>query len=270
MTGAIGIDVQESRTALALLEASAYSVGTASVGDGVRTLVPHAYTEGAWGSRAAQAVLASSATGPDTNLADLPGGWLRDPWDEEFLRGIRQRLDQYTGRMPLNPRTYQVALCLDPEPAVSSASVVRRCESAGLPDVQLVSPADALVCRWMSQAVAAPPQSAVILAVACGEAATSLRCYVLQRLGPAPVLNGEAHATIGLGSGGLTTAVARDVLARCRPGVPATALLALLDGAQELGAALRAQRSGEVQWAGPLAEYLFAPLTVTAEELAGR
>jgi len=267
MTGAIGIDVQASRTALALLEASAYGVSSAPVGDGQRLLIPHAYTGQAWGSRAAESVLAESVSG-EVDLVGLLFCWQRSPWDEGFLRGIRARLDDYTGRTPLNPRTYQLALCADPDSI--DPSVLGRCESAGMNGVQLVSPADALVSRWMSETPAALPRSAVILAVACGEAATSMRCYVADHSGNSPVLRGGNHGSFGMGSGCWTAALAREVLSRCRPGVPAAALLALLDGAGEFGAALRARGAGEVQWAGPLSEYLFAPLRTTAGELAAR
>lgn len=268
MTGAIGIDVQASRTAIALLEASAYSVSSAPVGDGQRALVPHACTERAWGSRAAESVLAESAAAGAADLAGLLLCWQRSPWEEGFLSGIRARLDDYTGRTPLNPRTYQLALCADPDSADPSA--LDRCESAGLTGVELVSPADALVSRWMSETTAGIPRSAVILAVACGEAETSLRCYVADHSGGAPVLRAGGRGSFGLGSGSWTAALAREVLDRCRPGVPAVALLALLDGVTEFGAGLRARGEGEMQWAGPLSEYMFAPLRVTAAELAAR
>jgi hypothetical protein len=285
MTGAIGMDVQASRTALALLEASPYSVTSAPVGDGQRSLIPHAYTAHAWGSRAAQAILAEYA-GDEAGLAAQLFRWQRSPWDAEFLRGVRARLDDYTGRTPLSPHTYQVALCADPHslysqdlsatppgavaPDVGDLDVLARCEAAGLAGVQLVSPVDALVCRWMSHSPAALPRAAVLLAVACGEATTTMRCYTADHSGQSPVLRGGTQATVPLGSGGWTVTLAREVLSRCRPGVPATALLALLDGAAEFGAALRAQGTRPVQWAGPLSEYLFAPLRAAAADLAAQ
>jgi hypothetical protein len=58
------------------------------------------------------------------------------------------------------------------------------------------------------------------------------------------------------------------VLSRCSPGVPAAALLPLLDGAGEFGAELRARGVDEVQWAGPLSEYVIPPIRTTARELA--
>jgi len=268
MIGAIGIDVQASRTALALVEASAYSVSCAPVGDGQRWLIPHAYTAVAWGSRAAESVLAESAGPGRADLADLLFCWQRSPWDDRFLSGIRVRLGEYTGYTPLNPHTYQLALCAGPSSA--DASILERCESVGLSGPQLVSPADALVARWMSQTPAGFEGSAVILAVACGEATTTMRCYVADRSGPSPVMRGGASESFGIGSSSWTAALAAEVLSRCRPGVPAAALLALLDGVAEFGAGLRASGAGEIQWTGPLSEYLFTPMRVTAAELAER
>ena len=266
MIGAIGIDVQASRTALALIEASAYSVSCAPVGDGQRSLIPHAYTGQAWGSRAAQSVLAESALPGQVDLADLLFCWQRSPWEEGFLGGIRARLDDYTGHTPLSPRTYQLALCADP--GSIDPSVFERCEALGMNGIQLVNPADALVSRWMSQTPAGLSRSAVILAAACGEAATTLRCYVADQDGSSLELRGGNHKSFGMGSGSWTAALAREVLSRCSPGVPAAALLPLLDGAAEFGAELRARGTDEVQWAGPLSEYVVSPIRTTARELA--
>ena len=81
MIGAIGIDVQASRTAIALIEASAYSVSCAPVGDGQRSLIPHAYTGQAWGSRAAESVLVESAPPDQADLTGLLFCWQRSPWE---------------------------------------------------------------------------------------------------------------------------------------------------------------------------------------------
>lgn len=274
MPGGIGIDVQDSRTAIALLESVAgqrgdlAAVAAASVGDGRRTLVPHARTATAWGSLAAEAALAELG-GTGLREASLLTAWRCDGWDGQFLRGIRRRLDDYTGQAPLTASSYRLAVCADPA-AVSWPAAAENLESAGLPGAALADPADALVCRWLADAGSPPADGAVLLAVACGEAYTIARSYAITRSGRGFAVTPGGSSRVDAGTGALAAALAADVLARCRPGVPAAAMLALLDGVSECAAALRARHGEAVDWSGPLAEYLFAPVQVSAPALAKR
>lgn len=288
MAGSIGIDVQDSRTAITLLETSAGGVSTAAVGDGYRPLVPHAWTAQAWGSPAAEAVLAAAgapaaSAGEDEDQGQLPDAarlcellfsWRRDPWADGFLNGLARRLDAYTGRTPLLAGTYQLGVCAAPG-TPDRAAAAQRCESAGLPAPQFVDPADALLCRWLADAAAAggqirPPASSSVIAVACGGDYTLARAYLVSASGRGFVVQAGRESRIAAGTAALGAAVAGDVLARCRPGVPPPALLALLDGVLEYAAAIRTRRSAAADWSGPLAEYLFTPLRLTAGELADR
>jgi hypothetical protein len=70
--GSIGIDVQDSRTAIALLESAGQgAVAAAIVGDGYRPLVPHACADAAWGSQAAEAILGKLGADGAVTPADL-------------------------------------------------------------------------------------------------------------------------------------------------------------------------------------------------------
>jgi hypothetical protein len=290
MTGVIGIDVQATRTAVTLLEPASRGIASAPVGDGRRWLIPHAAAGGLWGSVAAEHVLGDRAAAIAEAFPQVPDdlllAWLVSPWSPEFLGGVRRRLDDYLGQTQPGPRRHQIVLATDPDSDYSpgagrpaSADPARSCAAAGLAGVTVISPADALACRWLAETAWSPEPgrpSATLLVVVCGEAATLLRRYDLARPaaggGPATALlrPGPAGRVSG-GSAGWVTGIARDVLSRCRPGVPAPALLALLDGVTELGAMTRARgAAAEVEWTGALAEHLFAPLLTSGAELARR
>jgi hypothetical protein len=273
MTGAIGLDIQDSRTAITVLEWSAGTVRMGSVGDGRRMLVPHAWIGSLWGSEAAEAIL--DGLDPEAfSAADQLFAWRQSPWSAEFLQGLYRRLFSYLGQTPpTNPHGHRVCLCTDTplsRAAMASGSLQKRLESAGLTEVIQVEPADALVCRWLADP-AVTAKSGTILAIACGEVSTAIAQYQVQWSGPRPAVTSGSTSRIDLGSAGWYTGIAAEVLSRCREGVPRTSLLALLDGVLEFGAMLRAQPPGaEIEWAGPLSERMFTPLRVTRDYLSGQ
>ena len=230
MIGTIGVDLQRFRSSVALMEWTAGVPRYGSVGDGRRMLVPLAATEMLWGSAAAEAT-----------LADLPPtagslyAWRQDPWRPEFLGGLRNRLAAYLGQAPLAPaRTHQLSACVDP--AEQPAEAAELLDAAGLPAAELVSPADALVCRWLS---GGPDLSRArtVLAVACGETTTDLGLYAVE--GAQDAVSRVDWRRVETGASGWLADLAAEALGLCRPDTPARALLSLLDGADELAAALR-------------------------------
>lgn len=258
MSGFLGLDVQHSGTVPALLEGGR----PLPVGDGLRVWIPHAYGEGlGWGSAAAQCSLASGRATADRLLE-----WRRDPWDVEFLTGLRDRVARYLGlpeRAGPAPG-YRVVLCAGPGTPAGAEEYV---EEAGLGGALRVGPAEALLCRRLASP-GQPLPTGALLAVAVGERWSVLAPFrairsdggplVLTRTGPDTVL---AH-----GGGEWTELLVGLVLARCREDAPAADLLALADGVQECAA--RLARADAVEWQGAYAERLFAPLVVRGAELA--
>ena len=197
MIGSVGIDVQDSRAAACLLEWPDQATGRGAarqgaIGDGRRLLIPVAATpddagEPCWGSAAAEVALsrvtadgASATAGAAAMLAPALLAWRTDPWGEEFLGGLRQRLLRYLGLPPTGRvRGHQLSFCADPGPAGDWADAARALEDASLPDAEFLRPADALLCRWL----AADPdlsRSRTVLAVAYGETTTDLGLYAVE------------------------------------------------------------------------------------------
>lgn len=249
MTAVLGLDPQRSRTCLILRETAGTATAVTPVGDGHRRLVPNAVRGDAWGSPAA--------------------GNPADPWGVPFLRGVRERVAGYLGlRGRDHTRAYQVCLALGPS-APDRVTTLARCRAAGLPEVTLADPVDALVCRRLVEP-GHPVPSGMILVVACGEAWTSAAVY---RAGPdaghpARVRRVAGPLTAPQGAGPVTDRLARAVQDRTVEGVYAA--LEVEDGVLEYGALLRHHPADEpVQWQGPLADRMFAPLRLSAAELRG-
>jgi hypothetical protein len=267
MTGSIGVDLQRSRAAVCLTEWANGRARQGPVGDGSRILVPVAATETAWGSPAAEAVLAAQPAGRPP--ASLLYAWRQDPWGGPFLTGLHRRLLGFLGQVqPEGLRSHRLFVCADPESAADWAAADELLNQAGLPGTELVRPADALVCRWLSQTP--EPPSGTVLAVACGEVATIIGRYSVSGAGAVRV--GRAGETrVEGGSGPWVIEMARDALGHCRPGFPARALLGLLDGVDEFAAMVRTSRDDTwVEWAGPLSQHMFEPLRASRPELARR
>ncbi len=257
MNGAAGLDVQHSRTMIVVREGAQQL----PVGDGRRRLVPNAQEGELWGSAAAEAILSGGSP-----RAEWLSRWRTDPWSEPFLAGVHDRLTRFLGQVrPIHSNGYVVYLSTGPD---TPGSAVELCASAGLVDTVPVESGEALICRWLA-GPAAGDWKGTVAAVACGESWTTATPYAVERSGHRIAVNRTGRCVSrAVGGGSWCTELATNVLERCREGVPATALLPLLDGVLELASALRSRDAAD--WAGPLTDQLFAPLTFTRHELTAR
>jgi hypothetical protein len=260
VTGVFGLDVQHSRTVIALVEAAAGVVRAGPVGDGRRALIPNAVDADRWGSRAAEEA--------------APADRRSDPWREPFLRGVYARLVGYLGGTdPTLAHGYPVCLSLggrpgDPE-VPDDATARRRAAAVGLTDLTTVRPADALLCRWLTEPDAPTVFRGRVVAVACGETWTAVRTYDVDR---APdrlrVHTLVAGRHLDVGSATWTARLAAEVLARC-PGLEPSPV-ALFDSVLEFGAQLRHRPAGSgLRWSGMLSDHLVTPLRLRRAEAAG-
>jgi hypothetical protein len=267
VSGAIGIDPQWSRTSIGLIEGDT-GVGR-PIGDGRRGLVPNACGE-FWGSRAAEDALRAARIepGPDGDDGDLDVdlgrqlfGWRTDPLGEPFLRGLHDRLYAYLGHTePTNRAGYHAHLVTGPAEDATE-ELLRRCAAVGLTSVTAVRPTDALVHRWLADPGAEFPYTGTVLAVACGETWTAATAYRVDRSPAGEWIDAVATGWRPVGASPAIARLARTVLDRCREGVPALSLLALLDGVLEFGPALADAPAGQdVVWDGPLTDRMYAPL----------
>jgi hypothetical protein len=253
----VGLDVQHSRTMIVVREGARQL----PVGDGQRRLVPNALDGPRWGSTAAEAILGGGS--PD---AAWLSRWRTDPWSQPFLTGVHDRLTAFLGQVrPVHSNGYFVYLSTAHDTPLDALD---RCASAGLTDTFAVESGEALICRWLAES-AAGDWKGTVAAVACGENWTSATPYAVDRSDDRITVTRTGPAVSrAVGSGPWCFELAADVLERCREGVPATALLPLLDGVLELASTLRGRDTAE--WTGPLTDQLFAPLTFTHSELAAR
>ena len=269
MGGAFGVDLQHTRTVIALAEGT----HVRSVGDGRRHLVPNACgPDGLWGSPAAERQLrdldgAGNRAGNDgTGLAGHLLDWRCDPLDTAFLRGLRHRLDTFVGRTARSGARDEICVV-----ATDDGWASERCADAGLPGVTVVAPTDALVCRWLSVPRTTDPGEGSIVAVACGETWTDVAHYEVTRdRGSTQVTVAPGAGRSADGFGLLSTVLAERVLQRATEGVGAATLLTVLDGTWEYGAELGdAGPDDEVVWDKSLAGRMFDPLRLSRGHVAG-
>lgn len=257
MISGIGLDLQHSRTMIVVREGARQL----PVGDGQRRLVPNSLDGPRWGSAAAEAILRGGSP-----VAGWLSRWRTDPWSQPFLSGVHDRLTAFLGQVrPVHSNGYFVYLSTahgTPQDALD------RCASAGLTDTFAVESGEALICRWLAEPAVGRWKGRVA-AVACGEDWTSATPYDVDRSDDRiTVTRTGPVVSRAVGSGPWCFELAANVLERCREGVPATALLPLLDGVLEFASTLRGRDTAE--WTGPLTDQLFAPLTFTYSELAAR
>lgn len=257
MISGVGLDVQHCRTMIVVREGAL----RLPVGDGQRWLVPNSAGGPRWGSPAAEAILLDGSP-----VAGWLSRWRTDPWSQPFLSGVHDRLTAFLGQVrPVHSNGYFVYLSTAHD---TPRDVLDRCASAGLTDTFAVESGEALICRWLTEPAAAAWKGTVA-AVACGENWTSATPYVVDRSDDRiTVTRTGPVVSRAVGGGPWSLELAANVLERCREGVPATALLPLLDGVLEFASTLQGRDTAE--WAGPLTDQLFAPLTFTYSELAAR
>lgn len=250
MTGVVGVDIQRTRTAVVLRESAGAASQLASIGDGWRSFVPNAVDEtGRWGTPAA------AAAGDEQ--------WLREPWSVEFLNGLRDRLFDYLGRVSPTPANgYRLWFTASSQPP----DLASLCAAAGLSTVDMVSETDALVSRWL----ASRPQldgRTTVMALVCGESYTSCHAYRIDDEHGFFRMD-DAYQRRPVGISAWHDEFSGEVLSHCRHGVGPRDQLGLFDGLLEFASLLRAHAdAGRVDWSGPLAERMYAPLRRTARGL---
>jgi len=88
-----GIDYQPTVTMIALREDGRESLETASVGDGIRAMIPNVVAPGGfWGSEAEKRAGKVSAQAADS-------AWIEEPGARLFWEGLYARLSSYLGRL---------------------------------------------------------------------------------------------------------------------------------------------------------------------------
>lgn len=269
MSGVLGLDPQHTRTCLTLLDGLSRPRESAPVpqpvGDGRRRLIPNASGPGAlWGSRSADHRLAGVRAASPTELTTHLLDWRRDPLDQAFLTGVRERLADYLGR-PAGLGDYQLCIAIDP---TIRSPVDDAAEAAGLVNVVRISPTDALLHRWLGRSGSAAAYEGDVVTVACGETETTATRYQVTVSQTHHAVTEIATRWNAVGALPISEALARLVPERCKQGIPPAVLLALLDGCLEFAAILRdLPERRAVSWDGPLADRLFAPLRIDRSEL---
>lgn len=273
MSGVFGIDVQHSRTVVALAEAAGGRVRTDPVGDGRRALIPNAADAAGWASDA------GSLTASSSGLYH----WRVDPGGAVFLRGLRARLIAYLGGGdPTLAGGYPLCAVGESEGGGEGAAgrgtaggevaeLRREAAAAGLPDLLTAGSDDALLCRWLTDPAgdADPGFRGPVTVVSCGERRTTIREYEVVRTEDRLSVRRGPGRKVDAGSGAWTDRLCAEVLDRCR-GVRPGSTLHLLDAALEYGARMRHTPSGRaLPWRGVLADHLTTPLRLTRADMAG-
>jgi hypothetical protein len=164
-----GIDYQPSVTFIALREEGREVPQIASVGDGVRALIPNVVSnDGRWGSR---------ADGADSCAAPGAEAWQQRPGAALFWKGLFARLETYLGRLaPVRRNGYRLCVALQGAQCLADAHAVADLgRAAGFDEMLFISAAHALFCRWLSAAPLADherPRSVVV--VSSGETTTQV------------------------------------------------------------------------------------------------
>ena len=206
----IGIDYQQTLSTLALREGRGSAAVATSIGDGRRSLVPHAIgPTGVWGSDALRDAEPACA-GPLDPLRDGP--WLDSPAAGLFWQALYARLVSYLGRVrPTAASGYQVTVAMQGgDWDAARAGVQSLCAQAGaakndpdgLRETMIIPATEALLCRWLSapsefaripdpcgdfgrrepayQGSDTLPDDAMIAVVALGDSSTLVGAYRVQ------------------------------------------------------------------------------------------
>jgi hypothetical protein len=263
VSGVFGVDLQHSRTIVALAEAAGGRVRTDPVGDGRRALIPNAADDTGWASDA----------GSLTAKASPLHHWHTDPGGAMFLRGLRDRLIAYLGGGdPTLAGGYPLCVAGGGSATGGDGAALRReAAVAGLPDLLTATPGDALLCRWLTDPAgdADPGFRGPVTVVACGERETTIRAYEVVRTEDRLSVRRGPGRRVDAGSGAWTDRLCAEVLDRCRGVLPGSTLH-LLDAALEYGARMRHTPVGRIlPWRGVLGDHLTTPLRLTRADMAG-
>jgi hypothetical protein len=263
-----GIDHQPGVTFVALREGAQETAPVASVGDGVRSMIPNTVSpEGYWGSRALGRPGAYSPGG-------ARGAWIEDPGASLFWKGLYARLGSYLGRMaPVRANGYRLAIALQGDEYNTDAhAVTALARAAGFDDVVLLPSTYALLCRWLASPGVHEHQPRTVITIAVGEVATLGGGFHLEwNLRGLPAVRAASLPT-SLQEAGYETWNRRLLeLLRVRlKEAPAEGYLDLLrDAALRYAVRLSQARIDQpVQWRETLEEQLYAPLSLSHAQCA--
>jgi hypothetical protein len=267
-----GIDYQATLTLLALRGGSPGSKRLTYVGDGTRTLIPNiALASGAWGSAAL------SAEPGDTTYRGMPGeagAWLEEPGSSLLWRGLAGRLRHFLGGVaPTGENGYQCVVALSAaEPALAAESMRQRAGGAGLPHIDCIRAAEALLCQWLAEEGAAPKSPRTVAVVVCSDSLTSVAAFHLE---PAPrgqwrLFPSDTELVLAAGHCSWAGRVLSEVRDRRSESHIAAALrdeIALNEATLAFASRLSAADPHKaVEWQGPFREHAFTNLRIAPAE----
>jgi hypothetical protein len=267
-----GVDYQPTVTVIALREEGGddrrEAAHVASVGDGIRSLIPNAISrDGAWGSRADGRVGAY--------LAPLgSGAWVEEPGARLFWNGLYSRLCSYLGRLaPIRKNGYRLAVALQGANYRTEAhAVAALAAAAGFDEVMAIPATHALLCRWLASPTLEPKNKRVVVAIAVGEASTLVAGFRLEWDSRALPSIGSASAPVsieGAGQAAWNRRLLDLVKNRLNEDPPPGFERTLQDAATRY--AIRLAQSGDhlpVEWREIFEERLYSPLSLTYAECA--
>jgi len=263
-----GIDHQPGVTCIALRESGQEAATLASVGDGVRSLIPNTVSpDGQWGSRAWGRAEAYSPSG-------ARGAWIDDPGGPLFWRGMYGRLRSYLGRLaPVRANGYRLAIALQgADYGTDEHAVTALAQSAGFDDVAVLPSTHALLCRWLASPGERERRPRTVIAVAVGERSTLVGGFHLEwNLRGLPAIRAASLPT-SLEEAGYETWNRRllELLqARMKEAPPEGGLGLLRDAAIRYAVRLSQARVDQsVQWREAFEERLYAPLSLSYSQCA--
>ncbi len=260
---AFGIDHQSTYTAISLREEAAEAV-TRRIGDGRQLLIPNLVAEpGLWGAAAVAGVNPRPLYAQGSADAAAQG---------HFWGGLTAHLTAYLGRLaPVQENGYRVVLSIgDGLDAGAVASAARR---AGLHDLDVITPVEALRCRWLIAPGERPTRPQTVVAISCGDLTTTLEASVIDLASPGPpvILARSAGARIeaaGYAIWGqrLIDRLQESAIEPLGPDYvwnPAVRL-----SIRRLVSRFARER-GTIEWDGGLPRRLFAPVRISFEDCQG-
>jgi len=260
-----GIDYQPTVTVIALREEDGGGAHIASVGDGIRAVIPNAIArDGAWGSRADRhaPVFAASSTG---------GAWVEEPGARLFWGGLYGRLRSYLGRLePVRRNGYRVAIALQGANYSTDAhAVAALARAAGFDDIVAIPATHALLCRWLASPVLERGKEHVVVAIVVGEVSTLVGGFQLEwdSRGLPSVRAASTPLSLEAGQADWNRRLLDLVRKRLNEEPPAGFERSLRDAA--IRYAIRLSQSSDnqqVEWREIFEERLFAPLSLSYAE----
>jgi hypothetical protein len=254
----VGLDLQATRTAIAVAELPDPDLDGLPVGDGCRALIPNAVAGTRWGSAAvdpARAPLPRAGAGPDWS-------WPTDPTTPEFLAGACGQVRAHLGLVEQGAPA--VIVVTEPGDGARQGAALAALTAAGVAAPVAVDPADALLHHWARRSGSVVNTVDVI---AAGQRWTVLRRYDRDPEDPTGWRRNGVHAVLRLGCLDWTDALAREVLQRCPETDPATTLVHVEDAVLAFADALRAAEGRPVRWWGALRLDMDEPFALSAARM---